>query len=62
MAPDAPSFPILFVGSAEISIEKAIERDLLPVTFPRSLLSSTGFLGERRTRITEVRRETTDDE
>jgi len=55
-------YPILINGSTEISIEKAIECDLFPVTPPRSLLSSMGFLDGGRTRITCVRRETTDDE
>jgi len=62
MTPAKPLYPVLFDGSTEISIEKAIERDLLPVTLPHPLLSSTGFFDERRTRLTEVRRETTDDE
>jgi len=54
-------YPILINGSTEISIEKAIECDLIPLTPPRSLLSSMGFLDGGRTRITCVRRETTDD-
>jgi len=62
MNPAKPLCPILFDNSTEISIEKAIERDLLPVTLPRSLPSSEGFSEERRTRITKVQRETTDDE
>ena len=57
-----PFYPVLFQGSKEVSIEKAIERDLLPITLPRPLLTSTGVISEGKTRITEVRRETTDDE